>query len=93
MPIYEYEHDADRGENCPERFELLQSMGDSPLQRCPQCGLPCHRVISSFATISGGRGTLSPKNLERLGFTQFKRAGDGRYEKTFGEGPDTIGKS
>lgn len=93
MPIYEYEHDADHVDNCCERFELLQSMSDPPLDRCPRCSRPCHRVISSFATLSGGgQGTLSPKNLERLGFTQFKRAGDGRYEKTFGKGPDVISK-
>jgi len=90
MPIYEYEHDGDRGDNCRERFEAIQSMNDPPLERCPECGCPCHRVISSFATIRNEQAMLRPKNLERLGFTQFKRAGDGYYEKTCGDGPQLI---
>lgn len=90
MPIYEYEHDGERGEECPERFEAFQRMSDAPLDRCPACGRPCHRVFSSFAPMRGTQGMFQPKNLERLGFTQYRRAGGGYYEKVCGRGPRTI---
>jgi len=90
MPIYEYEHKGDPGSDCEQRFEVLQGMSEPPLTCCPECGGPCERVFSSFATIRNEQAILRPKNLERLGFTQFKRAGDGYYEKTCGEGPRVI---
>jgi hypothetical protein len=39
-----------------------------------------------------GKGhLLKPANLEAKGFTQYRKAGDGYYEKTAGtEGPDVI---
>jgi len=98
MPIYEYEHDTESGPECPQRFETLQRVEDQPLSACPTCGRPCHRVVSSFAT---GRSTkagfgrnvdLSTKNLERMGFTQYRRSGGGRYEKTCGDGPSVINR-
>jgi len=89
MPIYEYEHDQTAKE-CPKRFEVLQGPHDLPLVRCPECGQSCHRVFSTFSTGSHGRNLLSPKNLESHGFTQYERAGDGRYAKKFGEGPPTF---
>lgn len=33
---------------------------------------------------------LSPKNLAQHGFTQYRKSGDGFYEKTAGEGPQVI---
>ncbi len=90
MPIYEYEHDGDHDGSCEQPFEELQGMSEAPLECCPKCGGPCHRVFSSFATIRNEQAILRPKNLERLGFTQFKRAGGGYYEKTCGEGPRVI---
>ena len=41
--------------------------------------------------MKGAKSMLSPKNLDRLGFTQYKRAGGGYYEKTAGGGPRVIG--
>lgn len=99
MPIYEYEHDARSQSECPARFEVLQRLEDQPLVECPTCGLSCHRIVSSFATGrstkagSSNKADLSPKNLERLGFTQYRRSGGGRYEKTCGEGPSVIKRS
>ena len=90
MPLYVYEHDADPGGTCEMRFEVLAGVNDPPLTTCPQCGAPCHRVISPFAPIKSVRSMLSPQNLEKHGFTQYKRAGDGHYEKTCGEGPRRI---
>ena len=33
---------------------------------------------------------MSSKNLERLGFTQYKKGAGGKYNKTAGEGPGSI---
>ena len=33
---------------------------------------------------------LSDKNLDRLGFTKYQKAGDGLYEKKAGKGPNQI---
>jgi putative FmdB family regulatory protein len=90
MPLYVYEHDSGDCKPCEARFELLEGVNASPLAKCPQCGRPCHRIISPFAPLKSVRDMLSPKNLEKHGFTQYKRAGDGRYEKTCGEGPRHI---
>ncbi len=90
MPLYQYEPDSGGCDHCRGRFEVLQKVGDPPLSECPECGQPCHRVFSSFATIKSTKDLLSPKNLERHGFTQYQRAGDGHYEKTTGKGPRVI---
>lgn len=92
MPLYVYEPNGDGCDHCAEGFEVLQGVRDEPLTKCPECGRPCHRVISPFAPIKSSRDTLSPKNLESKGFTQYKRAGDGIYEKTAGKGPRTISR-
>lgn len=90
MPIYEYEHNCEHCGECSKRIEVLQSMNELPLTRCPTCRQPCHRVLSAFATITNEKARLSPRNLERHGFTQYKRAGGGYYEKTCGKGPNVI---
>ena len=91
MPLYVYEPDGDkRCEKCAERFEVLQNVNDPPLAQCPDCGQPVHRVFSPFQPMKGTKSMLSPKNLGKLGFTQYKRAGGGHYEKTCGSGPDLI---
>ena len=90
MPLYEYAPD---GETCPEclgGFEVLQKIGDPPLERCPDCGNPCHQVLSGFQCGGSPKTQLSPKNLERQGFTQYVKNGKGCYEKTAGKGPRTI---
>lgn len=93
MPIYEYQHEGEPGPECKPRFELLQSISEPPLVACPTCGKPCHRVFSAFSPGRGpGGDILSRKNLERHGFTQYTRAGDGVYERTAGnQGPPVIG--
>jgi hypothetical protein len=40
---------------------------------------------------SHSKNRLSDKNLERQGFTKYKRNGKGHYERTAGkQGPETI---
>lgn len=97
MPMYEYvtvKRDGSDG----ERFEVLQSIHDPALTKHPETGAPVRRVLSrtSPPQVTGGdrkiKTDLSDRNLERLGFTKYKKTGGpGRkYEKTVGDGPDTI---
>ena len=90
MPLYVYEPDAGHCEKCAGGFEVLQNVNDPPLTGCPECGQPVHRVFSPFRPMKGTKSMLSAKNLDRLGFTQYKRAGKGHYEKTAGSGPDLM---
>jgi putative FmdB family regulatory protein len=90
VPLYQYEHENGSAGDCSDRFEVLQSVNDPPLPKCPKCGRPCRRVFSRFSAGRATKGTLSPQNLEKHGFTQYTRAGGGYYEKTAGKGPRVI---
>jgi len=92
MPIYEYKSDAPGCEHCAAGFEVFQSVKEPPVEKCPRCGGPVRRVFSAFATIKSTRDMLSAKNLARHGFTQYKKAGGGHYEKTTGDGPPVISR-
>jgi hypothetical protein len=35
---------------------------------------------------------ISDSNLDRMGFTKYQKVGDGKYEKTAGEGPKSISR-
>ena len=95
MPMYVYAvilPDGIEGET----FEVLQGMSEPPLTRHPDTGEPVQRLLSMPNAPRkpgvGSKADLSTKNLERLGFTQYKKAGGGKYEKTAGQGPDMISK-
>ena len=51
MPLYEYECD-----NNGHRFEVIQKFSDPPIQVCPTCGSPVHKMISSPAFQFKGSG-------------------------------------
>lgn len=95
MPTYLYELLDAKGQPTGETFEIVQSMKDKTLEKHPETGKPCRRAIVAPA-IAGkwspaNKGTLSNKNLERLGFTKYERRGNGYMEKTAGKGPNAIG--
>lgn len=48
MPIYEYKATGDGCDHCRWRFEVLQKVGECPLDRCPMCNGPIRRVPSRF---------------------------------------------
>ncbi|MCC6675819.1 MAG: FmdB family transcriptional regulator [Phycisphaerales bacterium] len=96
MPIYVYEFLDKKGEPTGETFEIVQSMKDDALTKDPSTGRPVRRAIL-VPNIAGkwsdmkGKGALSNKNLERLGFTKYERKGDGYMERVAGkEGPKSI---
>lgn len=90
MPIYQYIADGKPCIHCREGFELLQKLSDPVLGACPECGSPVHRIISAPSVVSGGAHLARESHIEKHGFTQYKRAGKGVYEKTAGKGPRFI---
>ena len=96
MPTYDYEILDKNGEPIGETFEVFQSMADKPLTKHPETGAPVRRAISA-PHIAGkmspirDKAVLSDTNLEKHGFTKYKRCGEGCVEKCFGsEGPDFM---
>jgi putative FmdB family regulatory protein len=51
MPIHEYEC-----RKCGDRTEVLQKANDKPLEKCPKCGGPVAKLISSPAIQFKGKG-------------------------------------
>ena len=51
MPLYEYQC-----KNCRETTEVLQKAKDKPLDKCPKCGGPVVKRISSSAIQFKGNG-------------------------------------
>ncbi|MEM1089506.1 MAG: zinc ribbon domain-containing protein [Pseudomonadota bacterium] len=92
MPFYEYIalDPADQCDYCKDGFEELQKVSDEPVQWCPRCGAEVRRKISAPAVQAGDSHRLDPKHFSKHGFTQYKRAGSGVYEKTGGKGPRYI---
>jgi len=71
MPLYEYE--CDNG----HRFERIQKFSDPPVEKCPTCGAPARKLVSSPAIQFKGSGWY---------ITDYARkdAGTGGAEKTDG---------
>jgi predicted nucleic acid-binding Zn ribbon protein len=90
MPLYVYQVvEADGTEG--EVFEVMQRMSDPPLTAHPETGKPVRRLLAAPNAVTRyTTGSLSNDRLGKLGFTKYERAGDGRYEKTAGSGPDVI---
>lgn len=98
MPTYVYEVLDDHGTPTGERFEVVQSMSDEPLTRHPENGGPIRRAFVPFriagkmAPMHTDRALSDDRKLEKLGFTKYVKASDGKYEKVVGQGPNMIKK-
>ena len=89
MPLYDYAPKSGKCKRCNGRFEVMQRVAEPKLTRCPTCDKPCQRLISAVAL--GGKYAVTPGKVKDLGFTQYKKAGDGVYERTAGSGgPEVI---
>lgn len=94
MPTYVYEIVLESGEG-GDTFEVFQRMEEDALTRHPESGCPVRRVLQA-PNIAGkwserrAKSLTSDKNLAEKGFTKYVNAGDGRYEKALGEGPETL---
>lgn len=96
MPTYVYEILTKKGLPTGRTFEVVQSMKEEALTRHPRTGEPVRRAIVA-PNIAGkwsdikGKGALSNKNLERMGFTKYERKGKGYMERVAGsQGPRSI---
>ena len=90
MPIYEYQSTGQTVcDHCRSGFDVMQKMSDEPLSLCPECHNPVKRKISR-PNLTRSTPSLSTENIEKKGFTQFKKVEKGVYEKTAGKGPDFI---
>jgi putative FmdB family regulatory protein len=67
MPLYEYE--CDNG----HRFEVIQKFSDPPVEKCPTCGKPVHKLIASPAIQFKGSGWY---------VTDYARKGSGEGSKS-----------
>ncbi|MFO1496633.1 MAG: zinc ribbon domain-containing protein [Lysobacterales bacterium] len=93
MPIYEYaksDPDVAGCAHCSAGFEVFARLSAADLQQCPQCGAAVRRVISAPSVIGGNAHVLKESHFSKHGFTQYKKAGGGVYEKTAGDGPRYI---
>jgi putative FmdB family regulatory protein len=90
MPIYEYVPKTAGCPACREGIEVLQRLSDPPLSACPDCGAALDRVISAPQVVSGQSHVLREGHVAKHGFTQYRKVGKGKYEKTAGNGPPTI---
>ncbi len=81
MPIYEYEH-VDKSCRLGECFEIMQSIMDKPLTRCPDCGGEIRKLIS-YTNISTPK---TNRELRELGFTKLVKRDDGVYENVTARG-------
>lgn len=90
MPIYEYIAETAGCEQCAAGFDALQKLDDAPLVQCPRCGTAVKRRISAPSVAIGGAHLTKESHVAKHGFTQYRRAGGGVYEKTAGNGPDYI---
>jgi len=92
MPTYEYAPLEGPGcALCCYGFERMQKLDEPALGTCPACGGAVRRVIGAPAVVEGGAHRLRESHLAKHGFSQYRRLEKGRYEKTAGDGPDTIG--
>ena len=90
MPIYVYRAKSEAGcERCLAGFEILQKLGDAPLNECPHCLAPVAKVISA-PNLAANAPSLSDENVGKHGFTRYRKLEKGVYEKTAGKGPDLI---
>lgn len=90
MPIYCYAPTDTGCAHCRDGIEQLQRLSDPPLATCPACGATLRRVLSAASVVSGQAHVLKESHAARHGFTQYRRAGKGIYEKTAGKGPAYI---
>ena len=89
MPLYDYAPVSGKCERCNGRFEVMQRVAEPKLTRCPVCNEPCERLISAVAL--GGKYAVTPGKIKSSGLTQYKKAGDGVYERTAGTGgPEVV---
>jgi len=88
MPLYDYAPTSGECARCHGRFEVFQRLADAKLERCPDCGQPCERLVSAAAI--GGKYSTSNSRVKELGMTKYVKTSDGSYERAAGSGGPKI---
>ncbi len=94
MPIYVYEEIREDGTD-GATYEFFQQMSEAPLERHPDTGvrirrIPARTAIGGLWSDGAMKKSISDDKLAKHGFTKYVKSGDGRYEKTLGDGPSMI---
>ena len=87
MPLYEYECDPGG-----HRFERIQKFSDPPVDKCPVCGGPVHKLISSPAIQFKGSGwyvTDYARKSEKAESTGKSEPGTAKSESAGGKDADS----
>ena len=95
MPLYEYQCDA-----CGHRFEIIhQKFSDPPVEKCPSCGGPVHKLQSAPAIQFKGAGFYITDYAKKE-HTAAAKADSDSHDATSGDkkagqegGKDTAAKS
>jgi len=91
MPFYTYQAATDEYcDYCKHSFDILQKLSANPVAFCPECSNRVKKIISAPNVVSGKAHLTTDKKAAQKGFTKYKRAGKGVYEKTAGTGPKYI---
>ncbi|MES2793472.1 MAG: FmdB family transcriptional regulator [Planctomycetota bacterium] len=95
MPMYVYDVLDTDGSVCGS-FEIIQKITADPLTIHPETGQPLRMKMQAPFVGKKTNGELpkadiSDRNLEKLGFTKYKKSRQGGYEKVVGDGPDIGG--
>ena len=89
MALYEYAPTSGHCDKGNGRFEVMQRLADAKLTTCPTRAQRFERRISAVAL--GGIYAVTDDRIENSGLTQYKKAGDGVYERTAGtNGPEHL---
>jgi putative FmdB family regulatory protein len=87
VPLYEYQCEGECG-----RFELIQKFADPPLQACPRCGRPVHKLLSAPAIQFKGSGWYIT-DYARKGSGESKSDTSSKSEKSAGSSEKSSGSS
>lgn len=92
MPIRVYQASGEQYcQHCLAGFERLEKMDAMAITQCPHCGAALRRCVSAPSVIHADGSMLKPANLEQHGFTQYRKVGQGEYERSAGQqGPDKL---
>jgi putative FmdB family regulatory protein len=90
MPLYEYECEAGH------HFEKILKFSDPPLETCPTCGKPVHKLVSSPAFHLKGTGwyitDYAKKDKDTTETKDTKEGKETKETKESGESKGSSGK-
>jgi len=91
MPTYQYKCDE-----CGISFDRFQHFSEQPLERCPECDGPVHRVIQPVGVIFKGSGFYVTDNKKNSALTSppEHKADTAKVESTTAESePKAVAES